>query len=42
MPRRRIHNPVCNPFGGQCTCRPNIIGRTCSRCATGYYGFPHC
>ncbi|XP_069587314.1 laminin subunit alpha-3 [Ranitomeya imitator] len=35
-------NPVCNPFGGQCTCRPNIIGRTCSRCATGYYGFPHC
>ncbi|XP_075126694.1 laminin subunit alpha-3 isoform X1 [Leptodactylus fuscus] len=35
-------NPVCNPFGGQCSCRPNIIGRTCSRCATGYYGFPHC
>ncbi|KAG8571015.1 hypothetical protein GDO81_011505 [Engystomops pustulosus] len=35
-------NTVCNPSGGQCSCRPNIIGRTCSRCATGYYGFPHC
>ncbi|XP_053570955.1 laminin subunit alpha-3 [Bombina bombina] len=33
---------VCNPFGGQCNCRPNIIGRHCSNCATGYYGFPHC
>ncbi|XP_075069530.1 laminin subunit alpha-3 isoform X2 [Mixophyes fleayi] len=32
----------CNPAGGQCSCRPNIIGRTCSQCATGYYGFPHC
>ncbi|XP_063779672.1 laminin subunit alpha-3 isoform X2 [Pseudophryne corroboree] len=32
----------CNPMGGQCSCRPNIIGRTCSRCATGYYGFPYC
>ncbi|KAG9478961.1 hypothetical protein GDO78_012566 [Eleutherodactylus coqui] len=35
-------SPVCHPFGGQCTCRPNVIGRTCSRCATGYYGFPYC
>nr|DBA24358.1 TPA: hypothetical protein GDO54_012028 [Pyxicephalus adspersus] len=35
-------NPNCNPIGGQCNCKPNIIGRTCSQCATGYYGFPHC
>ncbi|XP_078092838.1 laminin subunit alpha-5 isoform X1 [Mustelus asterias] len=32
----------CDPFGGQCSCRPNVIGRDCSRCATGYYGFPNC
>ncbi|KAM8966898.1 laminin subunit alpha-3 [Pelodytes ibericus] len=35
-------SPSCNPAGGQCTCRSNIIGRRCSRCATGYYGFPYC
>ncbi|XP_044630418.2 laminin subunit alpha-3 isoform X1 [Equus asinus] len=32
----------CSPEGGQCPCRPNIIGRQCTRCRTGYYGFPHC
>ncbi|XP_026553187.1 laminin subunit alpha-5 isoform X1 [Pseudonaja textilis] len=32
----------CEPFGGQCTCKSNIIGRECSRCATGYWGFPNC
>ncbi|XP_031422129.1 laminin subunit alpha-5 isoform X2 [Clupea harengus] len=32
----------CEPFGGQCRCRPNIIGRDCSQCATGYWGFPNC
>ena len=32
----------CQEFGGQCSCRPNVIGRTCSRCKTGYYGFPNC
>ncbi|XP_043946347.1 laminin subunit alpha-5 [Protopterus annectens] len=32
----------CAPFGGQCTCKPNVIGRDCSRCATGYWGFPNC
>ncbi|MEE6464203.1 hypothetical protein FKM82_006212 [Ascaphus truei] len=35
-------SPACNPTGGQCSCRPNIIGRRCSRCATGSYGFPLC
>ncbi|XP_030319126.1 laminin subunit alpha-5 isoform X3 [Calypte anna] len=32
----------CEPFGGQCPCKPNVIGRDCSRCATGYWGFPNC
>ncbi|NWI21159.1 LAMA5 protein, partial [Crypturellus soui] len=32
----------CEPFGGQCPCKPNVIGRQCSRCATGYWGFPNC
>ncbi|XP_029467612.1 laminin subunit alpha-5 isoform X2 [Rhinatrema bivittatum] len=32
----------CEPFGGQCACRSNVIGRDCSRCATGYWGFPNC
>ncbi|NXI01440.1 LAMA5 protein, partial [Pachycephala philippinensis] len=33
-------SPTCSPLGGQCVCRPNVIGRRCSRCQTGYYGFP--
>lgn len=32
----------CEEFGGQCRCRPNVIGRTCSQCRTGFYGFPNC
>uniref|UniRef100_A0A452HN71 Uncharacterized protein n=1 Tax=Gopherus agassizii TaxID=38772 RepID=A0A452HN71_9SAUR len=32
----------CELFGGQCACKSNIIGRECSRCATGYWGFPNC
>uniref|UniRef100_A0A8V0XR45 Laminin subunit alpha 3 n=1 Tax=Gallus gallus TaxID=9031 RepID=A0A8V0XR45_CHICK len=35
-------SPTCSPLGGQCICRPNVIGRQCSRCQTGYYGFPSC
>ncbi|XP_006896997.1 PREDICTED: laminin subunit alpha-5 [Elephantulus edwardii] len=34
--------PTCEPYGGQCPCRAHVIGRDCSRCATGYWGFPHC
>ncbi|XP_036862294.2 laminin subunit alpha-5 isoform X1 [Manis javanica] len=34
--------PTCEPFGGQCPCRAHVIGRDCSRCATGYWGFPNC
>ncbi|XP_073731136.1 laminin subunit alpha-5 [Misgurnus anguillicaudatus] len=33
---------TCETFGGQCRCKPNVIGRDCSQCATGYYGFPNC
>ncbi|XP_056241478.1 laminin subunit alpha-5 isoform X1 [Seriola aureovittata] len=33
---------TCEAFGGQCRCRPNVIGRDCSMCATGYWGFPNC
>lgn len=32
----------CDPFGGQCQCKANIIGRQCEACKTGYYGFPDC
>ncbi|XP_051879392.1 LOW QUALITY PROTEIN: laminin subunit alpha-3-like [Pristis pectinata] len=34
--------PECSPFGGQCSCRPHVIGRQCDRCATGHYMFPNC
>ncbi|KAI6236382.1 Laminin subunit beta-1 [Aphelenchoides besseyi] len=30
---------VCTPTGGQCECKPNVVGRTCDRCAVGTYGF---
>ncbi|XP_074203650.1 laminin subunit alpha-5 isoform X2 [Camelus bactrianus] len=33
---------TCEAFGGQCPCRAHVIGRDCSRCATGYWGFPNC
>ncbi|XP_061878635.1 laminin subunit alpha-3-like isoform X1 [Entelurus aequoreus] len=32
----------CDPAGGQCPCRPHVIGQRCTKCATGYYGFPYC
>ena len=28
----------CAPLGGQCPCRPNIMGRTCDRCLPGTFG----
>ncbi|XP_070830251.1 laminin subunit alpha-3-like [Chaetodon trifascialis] len=33
---------TCDPNGGQCPCRQHVIGRQCTKCATGYYGFPYC
>ncbi|CAF0941718.1 unnamed protein product [Rotaria sordida] len=35
-------NSQCEPYGGQCSCKPNVIGRRCNRCRTGYWGFPNC
>ena len=32
----------CEPFGGQCACKDNVIGRRCERCKTGFFGFPNC
>lgn len=28
----------CEPSGGQCPCRPNVIGRRCDRCQVAFYG----
>ena len=32
----------CNSFGGQCQCKPHVIGKQCSRCEPEYFGFPDC
>ncbi|XP_054721557.1 laminin subunit beta-1-like [Uloborus diversus] len=29
----------CDSLGGQCTCKTNVVGRRCDRCAPGTYGF---
>ncbi|XP_062852648.1 laminin subunit beta-1b [Trichomycterus rosablanca] len=29
---------VCEADGGQCSCRPNVVGRKCDTCAPGTYG----
>lgn len=32
----------CDPFGGQCQCKANIVGRQCDSCQHGFFGFPDC
>ena len=29
----------CDEYTGQCTCKKNVDGRKCSRCAPAFYGF---
>lgn len=30
---------ICDSLGGKCTCKTNVDGRKCNRCAPGTYGF---
>ncbi|XP_025834691.1 laminin subunit beta-1-like, partial [Agrilus planipennis] len=30
---------LCNDHGGACSCKLNVVGRRCDRCAPGTYGF---
>ncbi|XP_013782951.1 laminin subunit beta-1-like [Limulus polyphemus] len=30
---------MCDQLGGQCKCKPNVVGRRCDRCAPGTFGF---
>lgn len=30
---------ICDPYGGQCKCKPNVSGRKCDFCSPGAYGF---
>ncbi|XP_072856749.2 laminin subunit beta-4 [Pogona vitticeps] len=32
-------NSNCEKLGGQCECKPNVIGRCCDKCSAGSYGF---
>lgn len=36
------HSDKCGPYGCQCQCKPHCIGKDCSRCEVGYYGWPNC
>ena len=32
----------CDNTDGRCTCKPNISGNKCEKCAHGFFGFPNC
>ncbi|KAG7166952.1 Laminin subunit beta-1-like, partial [Homarus americanus] len=33
------YSSICSSLGGQCDCKPNVVGRRCDRCAPGTFGF---
>lgn len=33
------YSSICSELGGQCDCKPNVVGRRCDRCAPGTHGF---
>lgn len=30
---------ICDPFGGTCKCKPNVVGQKCDKCAPSTYEF---
>lgn len=30
---------ICNEAGGECQCKPNVVGRKCDKCAASTWGF---
>lgn len=36
------NNLQCDTLNGSCLCKPNIVGRHCDKCVSGYWLFPQC
>lgn len=32
----------CDLNNGSCICAPNVVGRSCDKCAYGFFNFPYC
>ena len=35
-------NNYCNFISGKCSCLPNVVGKKCVECDSGYYNHPNC